>query len=338
MLPQALLAARSVRPDVIHIHSYELILIAPFLKLLTNARLIYDVWEANLETMTESRKMPSWIARTLAVVFRALERRLCRVCDLIITADCQIADAYRGIAEVAVVKNYPILSMFSPDGAKRAKLKEKYEGKRIVVYAGGMGEERGLSLMLLTTALVRRSVPNVVLLLVGALEAEQLAQVKAIIQAESLENNVEAVGWVPFEDVANYISVADIGLIFLSGRKWMKNIPQKVFEYMGCGIPVVCGFPLTGPDLPPIARYLEGTGFLVQAPTPEECANRIVFALEHEDERRAMSLRGRTAIATKWNWGQAESVLLAAYDALDAQGRRRPDVPRQHADTRPASH
>ncbi|HTW93016.1 MAG TPA: glycosyltransferase family 4 protein [bacterium] len=333
-VPAALRATLGARPDVVHFHDYELVFAIPLLKALTHAKVIYDVWEANYEMMVESRKLPRWIARLVAVAFRTIERRLCRYCDLVVTADCEIAKVYRDVAHVVVVKNYPIIATCTPNPERVLSLKKMYDGRRCIVYVGSMAEERGLYLMLEIVALLREDVPNVALLLVGQLDDSQRARVARTIREKALELNVDAVGWVPFGDVVNYIAISEIGLIpFLRTAKFMKNIPQKQFEYMFCGIPVV------GTDLPPISQYVReaGCGLLVSEPRPEDFAKTLVNLLENDAERRIMGLRGKQAVAEKWNWDKAEQRLLAAYDEMGAQSRRRPDAPRQRADARSVS-
>jgi len=314
-LPKALRMARKARPAVVHIHDYELVLVVPFLKVLTRAKVIYDVWEANYEMMAESKKLPRTVALAAAVVFRAIERHLCRYCDLIVTADCEIAKAYRGFARVVVVKNYPILALCTSDPERVHSLRAKYHDRRCLVYVGSMAEVRGLYLLLDVVALLREKVPNVTLLLVGQLDNAQLARVARTIREKTLEPNVDAVGWVPFGDVVNYIAISEIGLIpFLRTAKFMKNIPQKQFEYMACGVPVV------GTDLPPLSQYVREVdcGRLVSEPRPEDFAKVLVSLLENNDERRIMGLRGKHAVAEKWNWDRSEGRLLSAYAALES--------------------
>lgn len=335
LVPVAVSMALRARPDVVHLHDFELVFAIPFLKALTHAKVIYDVWEANYEMMAESRKLPRAITRLAAPAFRTVERGLSRCCDLVVTADGEIAKVYRDVAHVVVVNNYPILGVSTPAQERLLSLKNRYDGRRCLVYVGSMAEERGLYLMLEIVALLREKVPNVTLLLVGQLDDSQRARVARTIREKALELNVDAVGWVPFGDVVNYIAISEIGLIpFLRTAKFMKNIPQKQFDYMACGIPVV------GTDLPPISQYVgeAGCGRLVSQPRPEEFANVLVSLLGNDEERRIMGLRGRQAVAEKWNWDKAEERLLAAYDELNPQVRRRPAAAGQRADTRSASH
>jgi len=319
-LPKALRMVRKARPAVVHIHDYELILLVPLLKVLTGVKVIYDIWEANYEMMAESKRLPRTVALAAAVVFRAIERHLCRYCDLIVTADCEIAKAYRDVARVVVVKNYPIPALCTPDPERLQSLRARYRDRRCVIYVGSMAEQRGLYLMLEIVALLREKVPSVTLLLVGRLDNAQRDRVIRTIREKTLEPNVDVVGWVPFGDVANYIAISEIGLIpFLRTAKFKKNIPQKQFEYMACGIPVV------GTDLPPIAQYVREAdcGRLVSQPRPEDFAKVLVSLLENDAERRIMGLRGKQAVAEKWTWDKMEARLFEAYDELDAQIRRR---------------
>ncbi|MEZ4519006.1 MAG: glycosyltransferase [Chloroflexota bacterium] len=66
------------------------------------------------------------------------------------------------------------------------------------------------------------------------------------------------------------------------------NIPTKLFEYMGAGLPVVAS------DLPSIRPFVEPdrNGILVPSDDPHRHAEALIYLLQHPDEAAAMGQQG----------------------------------------------
>ena len=106
----------------------------------------------------------------------------------------------------------------------------------------------------------------------GVLDRDQVAQ---------LLGNVRA-GLVLFHPEPNHINAQ----------------PNKLFEYMSAGIPVIASdFPLWRRQLEPI-----GCGLLVNPLDSRAIANAIEFVFTHPQEAEAMGHRGREAVEKYYNW------------------------------------
>ena len=90
------------------------------------------------------------------------------------------------------------------------------------------------------------------------------------------------------------------------------NLPTKVYEYMGAGLPSIVS------DTPS-ARELEkdfGCCVCVDPDKPEEIAAAIRSLLDDPERRAAMGERGYGALQTRFNWQTEEKKLLALYEEL----------------------
>lgn len=100
----------------------------------------------------------------------------------------------------------------------------------------GMNVDRGLEEAL--TAISRLPHPWM-LLLVGSGDA--IPGLKLRVQNEGLQNRILFIGRVPYSQLLQYTSVANVGLSLDKDTNinYRFSLPNKLFDYIHCGIPVV---------------------------------------------------------------------------------------------------
>ena len=86
----------------------------------------------------------------------------------------------------------------------------------------------------------------------------------------------------------------------------MKNIPLKLFEFMGAGLPVVLS------DLPPSRQFIEGQdcAIAVEPDNIDEYVDAIEFLLKNPDRATEMGENGKRLVFTKYNWSFEEKKLF----------------------------
>lgn len=314
VIPQAIITILKIRPQICHFHDYELIFALPFIRLFSRCKIIYDVHESYPEMAMESKKFNHRLRSLLGKLVDISEMILSRLADHIITSDDNIADRFKdNHSHVTTIFNYPRLSIFIPDKKKLSHLTKRYKNKTPIIYQGGISLDRGLFKMFEAMKILKQKRPDIILLMVGKMSDELLNQSREYIRNFGLQNNIDIVGWVPHEDIVNYIHVSKIGLVpLLPTKKFLKNIPIKQFEYMACGIPVL------GADLPPIASYINssGCGRVFDSTNPHALVAGIDTILGSELEWRRMSEKGKRAVQYEWNWDIMEKKLFAVYEDL----------------------
>lgn len=205
---------------------------------LKRGTLIYDVrapWAAVLrETFGGS---------PLIFMAKFIERFMTRKADHVVCVNRMLAEraVTWGAKSVTVVPNYPSES-FAPT-RDRAAIRRSLgiDGSRVVLYLGKLSKVEGIDLLMEVIRSTTQLEPNVKFLVVGA--GPQEGQFKRFVEKEGLHGRVIMTGWIPHEEVANYIQAADLCLL---PRPWDSCSPfigpesiWKAGEYLSLGKPVV---------------------------------------------------------------------------------------------------
>lgn len=313
-IPKAIFKILKIRPDICHFHDYELIFALPFLRLFSRCKIIYDVHETYPEMVLQSTKVPKILRSFIAKVVDICEKRLSRLASHIIASDDRILERFHSVnSGTDTIFNYPRLSIFNCDSNKMSELKKQYQGRTPIIYQGSITEDRGLFLMIKAMAILKLKRPDLILQLVGSINENLLQQAKREIKERKLQSHIDIIGWVPHQEIVNYISISKVGLVpLLPTEKYLKNIPIKQFEYMACGVPVL------GANLPPIAHYINSSrcGKVFDSTSEEALASGVLDIIQNDDEWMLMSEAGKKAVNELWNWDQMETKLLKIYERI----------------------
>ena len=101
-------------------------------------------------------------------------------------------------------------------------------------------------------------------------------------QKYNINENVHFIGKIPYLELLNITSQCDIGWALIT-KKGLSNqfaLPNKLFEYLVSGIPIIAS------NLPNISNIFNkyGVGEIVQSNTIEECNNMIIKIYKDRDE------------------------------------------------------
>ena len=126
-------------------------------------------------------------------------------------------------------------------------------------------------------------------------------------------NFTNKLGYLNRQDISNLLSNTRAGLLlFLPDPNHTSAQPNKLFEYMSAGIPVIASnFPLWSRI---IDRY--NCGIAVDPANPQKIAQGIKYIMTHPEEAEKMGKNGRSAVIEKFNWRAEEKSLLTLYHDL----------------------
>lgn len=299
-------AAWRENADVYNPRDAEPLLVAHLAAALRGAIVVYDSDELCLDRNKPFTSKPWW----RFLMFR-FERHYARKSAAVITTDHGRADIlverYK-IERPTVVLNVPdVFDKLEPD----LEFRERALGgrKHLLLYQGVLIENRGIPEMMRAMRLL----PDCRLALVGYGHKED--EYKQILAQEGLEDGVQFFDAVPFERLMRYTAAADVGMIPLiaSCLSYRYAAPNKLFEYMMAGLPVVVS------DLPDMALVVnsEQVGTLIGDPTsPESIATATRALLDGNESLTDIGRRARQSALSRYNWTVERSRLLEVYERL----------------------
>jgi glycosyltransferase involved in cell wall biosynthesis len=296
-------AAVAVRADAYHAHDLDALLPAARAARRHGVPLVYDSHELFIE-------QPAVVGRPWVRTFWALlEHRLIRRARRVVTVCDSIARylerRYR-LERVEVVRNTPEYRLPVASQRLRTAL-EVPPDQALVLYQGGFLTDSGLAEQIESSA----GFGAAVLVLLGSGPSEP--HLRRLVRSRGLDQRVRFLPRVPFDQLHAYTCSADLGLCLFKGRGLSSyySLPNKLFEYLMAGLPVV------GSDSPEIARVvLEGSCGLVVPPTDREAIARGVRQLLEEPGRRQACRQAALRLATQYNWEAEAPRLLGLYEAL----------------------
>lgn len=199
---------------------------------------IYDVRSPWFSSIKES--LGNSLLSKMAGLF---EQVMTKAADIVITANYPLANRARswGAKTVVMVPNYPP-SDFRPRRSSDSVRKQLGLGNRqIVLYLGKISKIEGSELLKQIISITCAAIPDVRFLVIG--DGPEKESVTQFIKKNQLSENVLMLGWIPHEEIADFINAVDLCLLprrqdSFSPYTAPENI-TKAAEYLAIGKPVI---------------------------------------------------------------------------------------------------
>jgi PEP-CTERM/exosortase A-associated glycosyltransferase len=307
--------AAAVAADIIHAHSP---LLNGFPALWAAKRLglplVYEIrafWEDAAVDHGSTRQDSLRYCTT-----RALETRLCRKADAVVTICEGLRQDLlgRGLPadKITVVPNAVDVDRFAAVGAADPSLSEKLGlgGGKVLGFIGSFYRYEGLALLIDALPAILARHPDVRLLLVGGGPEEDA--VRAKITALGLERAVVLTGRVPNGAVLDYYALVDL-FVFprLSMPLTERVTPLKPLEAMAAGRPVAAS------DVGGHRELIEDdrTGFLFPAGDVPALAASLIGSLDRAETWPSIVANGRRFADTR-RWDRVSQVYGPLFERL----------------------
>jgi glycosyltransferase involved in cell wall biosynthesis len=299
-------AAIELNADVYHFHDPELIPVGLLLRAL-GKHVIYDVHEDLPKDILAKPYLPAWSRRPIAWAMDKVERAAGGRFSALVAVTPSIANRFRQVnTRTIVVHNYPLVKELILDSQPRP-----WEARRqSVAYIGGMMAMRGIREMIEAVSLLPRSLPATLELAGPHPRGEATAEE---LSAYPGWERVRHHGFVKLAETFEILRSVRAGLVlFHPVPNHIEAMPQKIFEYMGAGIPVIAS------DFPLWRRILGEPccGIFVNPQNPRDIARAIEHILLNPAEAEEMGRRGRAAVLEHYNWDVQAERLVNLYEEL----------------------
>lgn len=286
--------------DLYHLHDPELLPVALRLKK-AGKKVIFDSHEdfsADIQTKPYLNPMArAVISRSYAVY----ERYVCRKLDCVVTATPAIRANFERLGCRSVdVNNFPLLEELGDYIAWE-------EDRHGACYVGAMTSVRGVPELV---DAMPRVEGDVVLHLAGTFTETETGR---RCRSSAGWSRVKDHGFVSRKQVREVMQLSFAGVVtFLPAPNHIESQPNKMFEYMSAGIPVI------GSHFPLWREIIERNecGICVDPSDPEAIAKAINRLHRDQTAARKMGERGREAVLAGYNWDGEGKKLISLYKSI----------------------
>lgn len=289
---------KELDPAIVHFHDPELIFLGVILKL-KGFRVIFDIHESTHLQILQKSYIPRIFKKSLSYVYFKIERFFSKKFDALIAATPFINKSFNGVNNnIETINNYPLLDDLLFTSKAKTISNE-------IIYFGGINKIRGI--IPIINAIEGTTFK---LNLIGDFLEKNL---KSEIEKLPGWKNVIYHGFCGRKKINEIISRSSIGIVtFLDAPNHINAQPNKLFEYMSCGLPIV------GSNFPLWKEIIEGKdcGICVDPSDKWEIQSAIKKILSDPNQISKFSLNGRKAIETKYNWEIEGEKLINLYNTI----------------------
>lgn len=284
--------------DILHVNDLQGLIVGYFVKK-SNAELkiIYDSHEWQID-----HKPNQSILRIKLLYF--IERFFIKAANHIIVVSESIAKEYERV--YSIKKPYVVLNTpnYIENFYKSNIFRDKFglNSKKIFIYQGSINVGRGIESILDVASHLDEY--NFLFMGNGSL-------VSYIESHQKYNNNIFYVPSVPHSDILNYTSSADYGICLIEDccLSYKYCLPNKLFEYLMAGIPVIVS------NLPELKKIVEKFNVGVVVETNDSIGLEKAILKIQEMDYKELSYNAYE-LTKKLNWESQEKVLAEVYHVI----------------------
>jgi glycosyltransferase involved in cell wall biosynthesis len=263
------------------------------------------LWETGRNTWLD------YFVRNPAVTAR-LERSCVQKVDHIIVVVEESADRVAALgvprSKLTVVSNTPPLARL---GGERIVSDARHDGVD-VVYMGNLEVVRGLIESVDAIAQLKSKGVKTRFRVIGRGRDESLIKQRCAEQGLG-PTDIEFLGYIEsHREALAIVSASDVGLMpHRKNESWDTTIPNKLFDYMAAGLPVVSS------NAAPCERILRETSAGETFVSGDSAGiARAIEAVADPTVGAEMGAAGRRAVKERYNWEHDTDVLLGVFDRI----------------------
>ena len=296
LIRKAFFLARVEKPDVIHAHLHEGVLIGFLVQKALFWRRMKLIADMHGSLVNEMASHGYLSFPFLKKIFSVLERWINSLGDRAVVSSWENRAAVEKFRSdrVEVMLDGVDLSYYRsfPDKATLRRRFSLPPDKILLTYTGALIPNKGIAYLLEAIPFICRLSEKVHIVLAG-FPAEHARE---YIERNRLEKRVTLISPLSYFDLPKLLAASDIGIDPKDSA--VSQASGKILQYMGAGLPVVCF------DRPNNRKYLAEAGIYAQGVGAHSLTEAVARLLEDEDlRRRAGELSRKRAEEFSWDNG-----------------------------------
>ena len=292
------------RPDVLHIHDPELILLAWFLKKKFKIKIVFDIHENVHESLKTRTYIPKPFRKIVADIYSFIEKQLIKDFDELLIAEKSYRKIY-GIRPTEIL-NYPLSANISDE--------KDFNGVLNFAYVGGITESRCIFETLTIFSSVLHFSPDSKLYVIGPFVSSELEnKVKNRIEELKISSNVVITGFINLDEIYKILQHIHIGFSLMKPLpNYTESLSTKIFDYMANQMVYFVS------DFQIYDEYTvkSQTGYSVNCDDFDKIIALITNLFENRNILKQMARRGTEKVNESWNWLKQEEKLINLYSNI----------------------
>lgn len=281
---------KEIKPDIVHFHDPEFLIFALLLKKYKNIVLIYDAHEDLPKSIMSKPYINKNLRRLISIIVKYIEDYISNKMDYVVTATPSIEQKFLKVNKNTIcLNNYPILD--------ELYITETREKENYVCYVGGLSQIRGSKI------------------LANASNQTDIS-IKVAGNTRDLEypNKLDLLGNLNRKEVSELLAKSIAGIVtFMPEPNHINARPNKMFEYMSAGIPVIASHFKEWEEI--ILKH--NCGLTVNPENPSELVKAMEYLRDNPDKANEMGINGKNAVSEKYNWNHERQKLISLYKKLE---------------------
>ena len=304
-------ATAGERYDIYHAHDLNTLPVAYLAAKRDQAKLVYDSHELYVE---RNKLEPS--SRLWKFILRCLESFLARRANVVLTVNESLAQEMTrryGIPQPGVVMNTPLRvkqagALATTNSTLRNKLGISPD-LEVLLYVGRITFNRGLEQLILSL----KHLEDCCLVCMGGGNEKYKRGLLSLAKEIGVGHRFFFFGPVPSDEVIYFAAGTDLGVAAIANSclSYYHCSPNKLFEYMNAGLPVIAS---AFPELKKVVLEHE-IGLTFDPSDPEDIARAARQILDDPEERERMRQNALEA-ASLYNWEKESLKLLQLYASI----------------------
>ena len=188
-----------------------------------------------------------------------------------------------------------------------------------IITHGSLLKRYGIQTLIEAVPLIRAEIPDLKVWVVG--DGEYKHELKTLARETGVADCIEFTGWVKHEQVAGYIDRCAVGIVPML----YNQLPNKLFEYIAMGRPVVVG------DVPSIRRAFADHEVLYYETGDAKQLAEGVIAIYRDPARAATMAALAQKTFQKYTWDVMRDVYVGIHDELLPPERTRREPAQERA-------
>jgi glycosyltransferase involved in cell wall biosynthesis len=300
--------ARKGRPDILHCHLHEGVLIGWIVKIFLFWRKMKIVCDFH-GSLTKEMVSHSYLKRgLLKSVFKRVEFFIDNLGDFAITSSWENTEEIRNIRSSKNVET--VLDGVNLDYYRKNRIKENLKkelefpmNKIILTYTGALVSNKGTKYLFEAIEKVLKKNKNVFFVIGGF----PIEEAENFIIKNNFEKDVRLISPLNYFDLPEILSASDAGIDPKDSET--RQASGKILQYMGAGLPVICF------DRKNNREYLGEGGIYSQDISGEGLAKKIFEFCEKKEKLEKMGELNRKRVE-KFSWENSARKISDIYQNL----------------------